>query len=960
MANFDVNAWERQKLVKQLISIDENAWYDIKCQINDLAPLLAWKPIGLEEYTDHDLNHCFRIVQAIGSILPDDFVLNYHELNILIYSIIFHDLGMWTKKCEVDSALSDDEFLDFFSKDNSYEKIQQLLDSPEPFEKNTGRILLRQIVAQYNRVKHANRTNNILLSQNQYDGIISRRVPDEYLPLIGIICAAHDWGVEEVLTSELLDEHRLTTSEIFNTDEDLIVDVRLIAFLLRIGDLLDLDQRRISRIVWQYLDKLSFESEAHWRKHNCLYFKKLCPEEISIAGDFNYDRFGSVCTEAYLLATKWCDYLKAEVQTLQKALHHPERYSMKSGRRMGDLFIDLSGIKGTGIIFTTNLSFLMDKTRIIEILGDEIYDDKSAFIRELIQNALDATRTQVIADYRKGLIQGYHNLDERVPYDWPKEIVAKEDYSIRISYGTEYISINKQNRQLYYFEITDQGIGMTIDQIKKYFLQIGKSYYKSSEFKNKYLHSSISRFGIGFLSCLLVGQSIQVVTKSRESDLGLKLIMDNTTDIVSIVEEDSASYGTSVKVYFDGEIIEASGWLPKDQFDEDLMKYTHPDLFNSGKLLQAIYYWIPWSEFVLYINNRKIYPQSPLDIKPNNKYWSFPYHVNTIEDDEKVACGSIIIEKNTVIPRFDDRDDIEEHFLPSIGGIVIPPWKKLIDAGVYIDIYRQPESIITASRRAIFEIPSKKVKMEILSGIIHKIDKSIAHAHNDSANLRQALFRASICLDIKGIDLLLPVIRNGKLSWENWDERRFNTEECILVPFFIPLEYNNIQFSIPIVGVPRRRPNCPSSVIPRIREVRAINVNNICTGALTRVGNWFNMEEIENAYTYLLYRFVKYDKAKEQWEIVNSDLAAQDPIRQKMTQWDKLSGNIWETYGFDPHNKNTWSYAINHGAGNIGDDIDFSEEEIKIPKREWNLLEKKQEEDFRFKLLLKYLASDCE
>ena len=47
-----------------------------------------------------------------------------------------------------------------------------------------------------------------------------------------------------------------------------------------------------------------------------------------------------------------------------------------------------------------------------------------------------------------------------------------------------------------------------------------------------------------------------------------------------------------------------------------------------------------------------------------------------------------------------------------------------------------------------------------------------------------------------------------------------------------------------------------------------------------------------------------------------------------MTQWDKLSGNIWETYGFDPHNKNTWSYAINHGAGNIGDDIDFSEFEV--------------------------------
>ena len=960
MANFDVNAWERLKIIQRLIKINEHAWYDIRCQINDLAPLLVWRPIGLEEYTDHDLNHCYRVAQAIGSILPDDFILNYNELNILIYSIVFHDLGMWTKKCEIESALSDDEFMRFFSNNSSHERIQQAIDSPDPFEKNVGYVLLRQIVAQYNRIKHACRTNHILTAQNQYDGIISRRIPDEYLPLIGIVCAAHDWSDDDVLNSELLDEYRLTTTDYFCNDEDLIVDVRLMAFLLRIGDLLDLDQRRISRIVWQYLDKLSSESEAHWRKHSCLHFKKLSPNEIVIEGNFNYDRYGSVCTEAYHLATKWCDYLKVEVQTLQKALHSPQRYSMKSGRRMGDLYIDTSGVKGTGILFTNNLSFLMDKTRIIEILGDEIYDDKSAFIRELIQNALDATRTQVIADYRSGKFPGYHNLDERVPYDWPKDIAGKEEYSIKISYGTEYRTIDKQNRQLYFFEITDQGIGMTIDQIKKYFLQIGKSYYKSNEFKTKYSHSSISRFGIGFLSCLLIGKDIQVVTKSRESDTGLKLIMDNTTDIVSIVQESDASYGTSVKVYFEGEIIDTSGWLPKDEFDEDLMKYTRPELCNSGKLLQAICYWIPWSEFTFYINNRKSYVQSPLDIKSNNKYWSFPYHVTTIEDDEKVACGSVIIEKNTVIPRFDDRDDIEEHFLPSIGGVVIPPWKKLLDAGVYIDIYRQPESIITASRRAIFELPSKKVKMDIVSGIIQKIDLSLSKFNTDSMNLRHALFRASICLDIKGTNLLLPVVRNGRFSWEEWNEQRFSIEECVLVPFFIPLEYNNIQFSIPIVGVPRRREQCPCSVIPQIKNVRAININNICTGALTQVGNWFNMEEIENTYTYLLYRFVKYNKLKEQWEIANNDLAAQDPIRQRMTEWDKMSGNIWETYGFDPYNKNTWSYAINHGAGNIGDDIEFGEEEIRVPKREWNLLEKKQDVDFRNKLFLKFLRCNCE
>ena len=56
MANFDVNAWERLKIVKRLININPNAWYDIKCQINDLAPLLIWRPIGLEEYTDQELH----------------------------------------------------------------------------------------------------------------------------------------------------------------------------------------------------------------------------------------------------------------------------------------------------------------------------------------------------------------------------------------------------------------------------------------------------------------------------------------------------------------------------------------------------------------------------------------------------------------------------------------------------------------------------------------------------------------------------------------------------------------------------------------------------------------------------------------------------------------------------------------------------------------------------------------
>ena len=958
VANFDVTAWESLSIVKRLIKKNKNAWYDIKCEINQIAPLLCWRPIGLEEFTDHDLNHCFRIVQALGNIIPIDFELSEHELEILLYSIIFHDLGMWTKKCESEVALQDDDFLDFFKCTKDYKMINSQIHSSIKEEKYLGNLLLRQVIARYNRLNHAERTK-IILNSTTDDIIISNRVSQEYLSIIGIICAAHDWDTEEVLNSDLLDEYRLTPTDYTDEDDnDLIVDVRLLAFFLRIGDLLDLDSRRISRILWHYLDRISPESEAHWRKHDCLRFKKLNKDEITIVGDYNYDRYGQVATEAFHLAQKWCNYLKQEIETLQKAMRVPVKYAMKADRRLGFLYLDIQGVKGTGIIFANNLSFDMNKTRIIEILGDEIYEDKSSFIRELIQNAIDATRTQIVEDYKNGKLRVNSILDLRSPNCWPKSITERPEYAISISTGTAMKKINNKEQNLLFFEVSDLGIGMTVDQIKNYFLQIGKSYYKSNDFKSKYEHSSISRFGIGFLSCLLVGSYIEVDTKSRESNTSLKLIMDNSTDIVSIVAGEKESYGTTVRVYFESDIVEESGWLPAEQIDKDLMKYIHPDMMSSSRLLRAIHYWMPWNEMMVFVNNQKLNTRSPMSIKTNDKYWSFPYRIITAEDDEILAVGSMIFERKTLVPRFDDRDDIEEHFLPSIGGIIIPPWKKSIDVSSYIDIYRQPESIITASRRAKFEIPSKKVKNEIIKHILLSIDSTLKNHSDEKHILYHALFRSAICIEMEDIELLLPVVRNGCLNWEYWDKKRFSTETCALVPFFAPLEYPNIDFAIPIVGVPRRKRDCPRDIIPQIKDVRAININNKFTAALSLCNNWFHYDEISEKYTYLLYKFTQYDKNTESWKIVNDDIASQEPIRQQMTDWDKLSGNIWKSLGFDPYDTSCWSYIIGHYGYELNIDIDTVD--INIPRRYWNQLEKSSESDPWVKLIIRQLLGDDE
>ena len=65
----------------------------------------------------------------------------------------------------------------------------------------------------------------------------------------------------------------------------------------------------------------------------------------------------------------------------------------------------------------------------------------------------------------------------------------------------------------------DNGIGMTKEIIENYLLKIGNSYYKSSEFYKKQAQwggtfAPTSQFGIGILSCFMLGNKIEIITKT--------------------------------------------------------------------------------------------------------------------------------------------------------------------------------------------------------------------------------------------------------------------------------------------------------------------------------------------------------------------------------------------------------------------------------------------------------------
>lgn len=138
--------------------------------------------------------------------------------------------------------------------------------------------------------------------------------------------------------------------------------------------------------------------------------------------------------------------------------------------------------KGTISIHTEN---------IFPIIKKFLYSDHEIFLRELVSNAVDATqkikRLASLGEYKGEL--GDLTID--VSFDKKKKIIT----------------------------VSDKGIGMTADEIKKYINQIAFS--GASEFVEKYKDKAdeqqiIGHFGLGFYSAFMVAKKVEIQTLSRE------------------------------------------------------------------------------------------------------------------------------------------------------------------------------------------------------------------------------------------------------------------------------------------------------------------------------------------------------------------------------------------------------------------------------------------------------------
>ena len=164
-----------------------------------------------------------------------------------------------------------------------------------------------------------------------------------------------------------------------------------------------------------------------------------------------------------------------------------------------------------------DLKFSVDSSAGLQLfMGNRLYSDKRVFLRELIQNAVDA------CNYRK---------------------LFDDTYSPAISIEfSDDISVIKMR---------DNGIGMTRQWIEKYFLAIGISFYQSNEIRDverdtRIDFGFISQFGIGFLSSFLVAKKIVIKTR-KAGFAGLMITISGLRDYFDVrVSEEDFPVGTEV------------------------------------------------------------------------------------------------------------------------------------------------------------------------------------------------------------------------------------------------------------------------------------------------------------------------------------------------------------------------------------------------------------------------------
>ena len=180
---------------------------------------------------------------------------------------------------------------------------------------------------------------------------------------------------------------------------------------------------------------------------------------------------------------------------------------------------------------------------IFPVIKKFLYSDHEIFLRELVSNAVDAT-------------QKLKTLKER------------GDFKGELGNLAVKVLLDKENSTL---TISDNGIGMTEEEIDKYINQIAFS--GVTDFLDKYKDNAnaiIGHFGLGFYSAFMVSKKVEIITKSYKDDAKAVKWSCDGSPAYEIEDTEKAERGTDIVLHIDDD---AKEFLETSKIESLLNKY---------------------------------------------------------------------------------------------------------------------------------------------------------------------------------------------------------------------------------------------------------------------------------------------------------------------------------------------------------------------------------------------------
>ncbi len=532
---------------------------------------LSTTVLDYEHYSLHDKSHSENILNAISLLLGEELIkrLEIGDLWLLLEVAYCHDIGM---------ALSYQNLYDLWTDDEAFKRyVQEVLDSSDrdsrevaEYVRQVDDILMRNsrfqsngkgekiefgnewpveirkkisiLVAEYIRKNHAGRSREKIYNYVKNDNDLEPRL----YKIVGDVSAIHGMRFDDIYQVLRYEETCFGDSH---------MHPQFVGALLRIGDLLDMDNNRFTEEILAHFGELPYTSNLHLKKHKALRHFNITPKEIMAEAESDDIE---VCAEI----ARWYKWLAQENNDLIT------NWNLIAPVTLGGCKLSRCKLK----VFLGNEEFSydeegtykIDKKYAIDLLiGDNLYENKLDFIREYVQNALDASKVELENQLREQQLDYLLQIDDSNELDTYKPFNLKAEAFIGY---TVKIEIDIDENDMLIITVQDRGTGIEEEDLNS-LITIGRGwkgrqYYQDNANKMISWLKPTAGFGIGIQAAFMMSDNVEFQTKARKSQKGyiVHLADPREDGRVTIRKTNGLKNGTMVKItvpvlkFLDGKI----------------------------------------------------------------------------------------------------------------------------------------------------------------------------------------------------------------------------------------------------------------------------------------------------------------------------------------------------------------------------------------------------------------------